>query len=139
MFIYEISILLYNRYKMKQFDPEKYKIFECITGSRLYGTNTFDSDYDYRGVVIPPMNVLLDPFIRFDQKDSGFEEEDRCLYALAKFMKLCADANPNIIELIFVPDSNILFKNEKWDNLIAHKDLFLSKKVKFTFSGYAMS
>jgi uncharacterized protein len=124
---------------MKQFNPEEYKIFECITGSRLYGTNTPDSDFDYRGVVIPPMNILLDPFMGFDQKDSGFEEEDRCLYALAKFMKLCTDSNPNLVEILFVPDSNILFKNEKWDNLISHRDLFLSKKAKFTFTGFGFS
>ena len=83
------------------FDVEKTRIFECVTGSRLYGTYTPESDYDYRGVCIPPMEILLHPFMNFDQKDSGFEEEDRAIYSLPKFFKICADSNPNIIELLF--------------------------------------
>ena len=121
------------------FDVEKARIFECVTGSRLYGTNTPESDYDYRGVCIPPMEILLHPFMNFDQKDSGFEQEDRSIYGLSKFFKLCADANPNIIELLFVPEKNILFSNTIWDKIIENRDLFISKKAKFTFTGYAFS
>ena len=103
------------------FDVEKHKIFECISGSRLYGLNKPNSDFDYRGVVIPPMEVLLNPFENFEQKDKGFEEEDRTLYALGKFFKLCADANPNIVELLFVPQSHILFKTPHWNLILQNK------------------
>ena len=122
-----------------QFDPEKSLIFNCITGSNLYGTVTEGSDTDYRGVCIPPLEVLLDPFNNFEQKDDGFEEDDKTIYNLRKFMKLCADANPNIIELLFVPEQNILYKNKYWDRIIENRQLFLSKKAKFTFTGYAFS
>lgn len=121
------------------FDVEKYIIFDAIVGSKLYGTNTPESDTDYRGVVIPPMNVLLDPFMGFDQKDSGFEEKDRALYALGKFMKLCADSNPNIVEILFVPQGNIIFSTKRWEKIIENRELFLSKKARYTFSGYAVS
>jgi len=124
---------------MKNFDPENCLIFECITGSRLYGTNTPESDFDYRGICVPPMNILLDPFMNFDQKDSGFEEEDRAIYALGKFMKLCADANPNIIELLFIPLENIVVTSDIWKKIILNRHLFLSKKAKYTFTGYAYS
>lgn len=124
---------------MGNFDVEKHKIFECISGSRLYGLNKPNSDFDYRGVVIPPMEVLLNPFENFEQKDKGFEEEDRTLYALGKFFKLCADANPNIVELLFVPQSHILFKTPHWNLILQNKHLFLSKKAKYTFTGYAFS
>jgi len=121
------------------FDIEKHRIFECITGSRLYGTDTPKSDYDYRGVCIPPRKVLLDPFMGFDQKDKGFKEEDRSIYNLAKFMRLCADGNPNIVELLFVPDKNIILSSKKWEELISNREFFLSKKIRYTFSGYAFS
>ena len=124
---------------MTSFNPEDYLIFECITGSRLYGTSTPESDFDYRGICIPPMNVLLDPFMGFDQKDSGFEEGDRAIYALGKWMKLCADANPNIIELLFVPSENVIVSSDVWNVIIENKNLFMSKKVKYTFTGYAFS
>jgi predicted nucleotidyltransferase len=124
---------------MKNFNPEDYKIFECITGSNLYGTATPGSDIDYRGVCLPPLEILLDPFTGFEQKDSGFEEEDKSIYNLSKFMKLCADSNPNIIELLFIPQKNILFQNNIWEKIVENRQLFLSKKAKYTFSGYAMS
>jgi predicted nucleotidyltransferase len=114
-------------------------IFETISGSQLYGTSTPQSDTDYRGVCIPPKRVLLDPFHGFEQKDSGFEEEDRTIYNLAKYMKLCADGNPNIVELLFAPESCWRKHTEEWNWIIQNVDLFISKKVKFTFTGYAYS
>jgi hypothetical protein len=120
-------------------DPIKYRIFETISGSQMYGTNTPESDIDYRGVCIPPIGVLLDPIHGFEQKDSGFEEEDRTIYALAQFFKLCAAGNPNIIELLFSPEKCCVFSSDEWIKILEHRDLFVSKKVKFTFSGYAFS
>jgi uncharacterized protein len=124
---------------MKDFDPTKHLIFEGITGSKLYGTNTPESDTDRRGVCTPPMDVLLNPFMPFEQKDSGFEEEDRVIYALGKFFALCADCNPNIVELLFVPENMILFNSPEWELVQENKHLFLSKKAKYTFTGYAFS
>ncbi|HBD92559.1 MAG TPA: hypothetical protein DC057_00130 [Spirochaetia bacterium] len=121
------------------FDVEKTRIFECVTGSRLYGTYTPESDYDYRGVCIPPMEILLHPFMNFDQKDSGFEEEDRAIYSLPKFFKICADSNPNIIELLFISESNIILSTPIWEKILENKNLFISKKSKFTFTGYGFS
>jgi len=124
---------------MKQFNPEDYRIFECLTGSKLYGTDTPASDEDFRGICLPPMDVLLDPFSNFEQKNSGFEEEDRTIYDLGKFMKLCADGNPNIIEMLFIPENKITYNSDTWRKIVDNKNLFLSKKVKFTFSGYSFS
>lgn len=124
---------------METFDPIEHRIFEGIVGSQLYGTSTPESDLDTRGVCIPPIKVQLNPFENFEQKDSGFEEEDRTIYNLSKFMKLCADSNPNIVELLFVPEDKILFKTKEWDYLIENKQYFLSTKAKFTFTGYAFS
>ena len=124
---------------MKQFNPEECRIFEAITGSLLYGTNTPESDMDTRGICIPPMDVLLNPFYPFHQKDSGFKEEDRAIYALGKFFQICADCNPNIIELLFVPEQNINYSSKYWEKIVANKNLFISKKARFTFTGYAVS
>jgi len=121
------------------FNPQDYVILEGIAGSRLYGTNTEGSDWDYRSICIPPLEVLLDPFNGFEQKDSGFEEKDKTIWALGKFFKLCADMNPNISEILFLPESKIISKTKKWDLILENKHLFLSKKAKYTYSGYAMS
>jgi len=126
---------------MTQFDPDnkKHKIFECITGSRLYGTHTEISDYDFFGVAIPPQEVLLDPFMNFEQKDKGFKDKDKTIYALAQFFKLCADNNPNIIEMLFIPEQNIVHMDDRWQQIIDNRHLFVSKKARYSFSGYAVS
>jgi len=123
---------------MEQFDPLNYKLFECISGSVLYGTNTQESDLDIRGVCLPPLKVLIDPFMSFNVKDS-FEGEDKAIYDLGKFFELCSQANPNIVELLFIPEDKIIFKNEKWNKILNNKNLFLSKKAKYTFTGYSFS
>lgn len=123
---------------MKQFDPIEHRIFEGVTGSRLYGTATPESDYDSRGVCIPPLEVLLDPFMKFNVKDS-FDGEDRSIYDLGNFLKLCCDNNPNILEMLFIPNSFVMYKTKTWDKIISNRNLFLSKNIKHRFVGYAIS
>jgi uncharacterized protein len=121
-----------------QFDPVQHRIFETVTGSHLYGTSTPESDIDYRGVCVPPLEVLLDPFNGFEQKDSGFEEKDRTIYSLDKFLKLASDANPNVIELLFAPKASWTYSTWRWEVIVANIPMFVSKKARFTFSGMAM-
>jgi uncharacterized protein len=84
------------------------------------------------------MEVLLDPFQGFSQAD-GFEGEDRSIYSLSKFFKLCADANPNINELLWAPKALLIRVDPRWEMLLDKKDLFISKKAKYTYSGYLAS
>ena len=81
---------------------------------------------------------MLDPFDKFEVKDSGFED-DRAIYALDKFFRLCADNNPSIVELLFVPDKCTNFKTEKWDAVLENKHLFLSKNLRYRYTGFAVA
>lgn len=125
--------------KNKQFDPVEHRIFEGITGSQLYGTNTPESDTDTRGVCVEPIEVLLDPFMFFEVKDSFETGDDRAIYSLKKFFKLCADCNPNILELLYIPEQFTLYKDNRWDYIVQNRNLFLSKNIKHRFLGYAFS
>jgi hypothetical protein len=86
-----------------------------------------------------PLEVLINPFEGFEQKDSGFDEEDKVLYDLRKFFKLCVDMNPNITEMLFIPKEKIIFTSPIWDLIMENRFLFLSKKAKYTFLGYSWS
>ena len=109
------------------------RIFTCRAGSHLYGLNTANSDEDTRGVFVgAPANLLgLFP-VEHCQYDG-----DYIVYELSKFVTLARDCNPNIIELLWVPDSETLFSTPIWEKLRQNRDLFLSRRAKFTFSGYA--
>lgn len=122
------------------FNYKKHLILLALAGSRSYGTHRPDSDYDYRGVIIPPSEYMKGFLYTFEQKE-GIEGygKDSVGYDLRKFMKLASDCNPNIIETLFVDDSLLVVNTKYGKKLRQHKDLFLSKKAKHTFSGYAFA
>ncbi len=119
------------------FDIENSIIFETLTGSHAYGTANPESDYDYRGVAIPPIQYFLGCNSTFEQY-GGSKSEDRVIYGVSKFLKLATDCNPNIIELLWAPTHCIKVVTPLGENLLAARNLFLSKKAKHTFSGYAI-
>ncbi len=116
---------------------ESYTIFRCVSGSKAYGTDTEQSDTDIRGIFIAPPEISLGCFQSLDQVE--YSDRDEVLYDLRKFVKLAASANPNIIELLFTDEENIHFIDPAFAQLREHRQLFLSGKAKFTFSGYAMA
>jgi len=139
---------------------EKNKILEIKTGSNLYGLETPESDVDYGGVfvepiefVLPTTRQILSPFYRHeslneidlsikDKKDNGRNSKDaidRKFYSLKKFVKLAAENNPNIIEMLFVNPENIIYCN-KWGKLLLdNRNLFLHEGLVERFIGYAIS
>jgi len=107
-------------------------------GSYAYGTNIASSDVDYRGIFCAdPVNILTPFFPIREVTDSS--EEDTKYYELAHFLKLCLDCNPNIVETLWVDDNDIVGSTAAYDLLRSHRHKFLSSKIAFTTSGYAMS
>jgi predicted nucleotidyltransferase len=131
---------------MKRIEVEQRTIFVGLAGSHGYGLNRPESDYDYRGVFIAPKRYYLG-FDSIEQKDSGWDEsgifpfidgnEDTVIYELRKVIHLLAGANPNVLELLWL--NNYPFLTNVGQHLINHRHLFLSKKVKHTYSGYAFA
>jgi predicted nucleotidyltransferase len=110
-------------------------IFESVSGSNAYGTNTPESDRDIRGVFIQPLRDALQ-YGFIDQVSD--EKNDVTFYELGRFMNLVAGNNPNILELLDVPDDCIIYKDPLFAILEYYKQDFLSKKVRWTFAGYAI-
>jgi len=65
----------------------------------------------------------------------GNDEE---LQELRKFFKLAAGCNPNIIEYFYVT-KGVVFEDPIWQRIRENRHLFLSKRARFTFSGYAVA
>lgn len=106
-------------------------------GSHAYGTNIETSDTDYKGVAIPPEEYFLGFNSVFEQAEG--HDPDLVVYDIRKFMRLAADCNPNIVELLYADPVDVLDITSAGASLRAHRSAFLSKKAKHTFSGYAMS
>lgn len=111
-------------------------IFLTLSGSRAYGINTEQSDYDYRGICIPPLEYYL-TMKNFEQHDNN--EKDIVIYGISKFIELASNVNPNIVELLFADEDKIVYKHPMMERIIENRQLFLSKKAKHTFLGYAFA
>lgn len=121
-------------------------IFRFVSGSYAYGTERPDSDRDYRGVFIAPMVSSFQVFVGEDENglpNAGVQtvhhpKRDEELQELRKFLKLAADCNPNLVEYLYA-DRLIAITTPIWEKIRSHRDWFLSKKARFTFSGYCFS
>jgi len=104
-------------------------------GSQAYGTSTPTSDLDVRGIVIAPKEYYLGMTNNFEQATS--KEPDLVIFELRKFLKLASECNPNALEIIFTDEQDHFYVSRIGKLLLDNRDLFLSKRVKFTFQGYA--
>jgi len=66
-------------------------------------------------------------------------DEDIVLYEIKKFINLALENNPNIMDLLFADEDAVLYSNKKGRRLLKNAGIFLSKKTKYTFAGYAMA
>jgi predicted nucleotidyltransferase len=112
-------------------------LFECIAGSRAYGTTNAASDEDVRGIFAVPASAYLDLTRPPDQV--GDDRGNTVFYSLRRVIELLAQANPNILELLFMPDDCVLRGSPEMQLLIANRNLFVSKQCADTHAGYAMS
>ncbi len=108
-----------------------------LTGSHLYGTNTPDSDVDTRGVFVLPKDYMLG-FFKYCFKVED-KVTDTVYHEMKSFFKFALKCNPNIIEFLFIPSEQMINSSPEWEMIVENRDLFLSNKVKNTFSGYAFA
>lgn len=103
-------------------------------GSIAYGTNVETSDIDVRGVTLETKQDImgLSSFEQFEDRTT-----DTVIYGLKKFINLCLNSNPNVLEILGSrPEHLLVITKEGW-LLRDHVDLFLSKKAIQSFGNYA--
>lgn len=105
-------------------------------GSHAYGTNQAGSDLDVRGVAVAPSEYYFGYDQTFEQATQN-EPLDLVVFELRKFFRLAAYANSNALELLFTDESDHLQVTPAGRLLLENRDLFLSRQIKDTFSGYA--
>lgn len=107
-------------------------VYEVITGSKAYGLDSEKSDTDIRGVYILPKDM----FYGLEYTDQvNNETNDIVYYELKRFIQLLARNNPNILEMLSIPENCVLQKHAAMDMI--EPGIFLSKLCEQTFANYA--
>lgn len=109
-------------------------LFECISGSRAYGTDTPESDTDLRGVFVLPRDRF---FGLGSVEQVSDERHDKTYYEVGRFAQLLQKNNPNILEILFAEDPMIRFRHPLFS--LFEKESVLSKLCESTFAGYALT
>lgn len=137
-------------------------IYLTLAGSRAHGTARATSDLDLRGVVVLPLARrislrtlfehaegpvtaslmdLIEPSSRRDEL-VALAQASKGEYAvdeIAKFLTLCAAANPSALEVLFTDERHWLVATPAWRRVHAERHRLLTRKVRETFMGYALA
>lgn len=114
--------------------------FQSLTGSRLYGLNDENSDYDWKHIVVSPLAKIISPFTKDSGSDSKVGDDDVCTYELRHFVHLLSKCNPTILEILFAKNAEVEndVRSVFYTELQYHKTHFLeATRVYYAHSGYA--
>jgi predicted nucleotidyltransferase len=141
---------------------DRHTIFLSLAGSQAHGTERESSDVDLRGICVAPLDVRLSLAVPFEQYEGPLQGElaaavrprlethptacrglavrtECVIFDAAKFLALCAAANPNALEILFVEEQDWLYEKPAWRRVHDHRHRFLTRKVQHTFLGYALA
>lgn len=115
-------------------------------GSHLYGTDTPQSDLDYKGVFlpdaaqvllgrIPKSNRPISPTKRSGEKNAAGDLEIE-MFSIHEFMRLALEGQTMALDMLHASPSAIVSSSGFWTALSANRHRFHTKNLK-SFVGYA--
>ena len=151
--------LLHDLVSAKKITPPSWMvnntIHAVITGSYAYGINTNSSDIDIYGICLPPLKMIFphltgeiqgfgEPAPRFQHFQQHHVNHDHktydfTIYSIVKFFNLAMKNNPNIIDVLFLPQNCVLHSTPSSQKIILNRDQFLHTGLFSEFVGYAVA
>ncbi len=119
------------------------RIFSSVFGAHLYGTDTPNSDRDYKVL------YLRCPEDRLDQKyrdhyviktadntaRNSSDDIDVEMFEVNRFMKLLYDGHILCLDMMFTKSNMMMHKPDPlWDLIFANREKFISKSVEYYFT-----
>ena len=114
-------------------------------GSHLYGTNTENSDTDYKGIFLPTKEQIFLGNIPKSYTENTSNDNiskntkddiDLELYSLHYFIKLALEGQTVAIDMLHAPNNMIEERSVIWDSIVSNREKFYTKNLK-AFIGYA--
>lgn len=107
-------------------------LLEAVSGSRAYGLETPESDWDIKGVFYLPREQFygLDYVAQVSN-----ESNDIVYYELGRFIELLLNSNPNTLELLASPADCVRIRHPLMESL--KTEWFVSQACCQSFAGYA--
>lgn len=142
---------------MKDFSLLDRTLLLSVAGSRAYGMHTETSDLDVKGVFIPPLKYYFGTQ-KIEQLDAKEHLEsynstlptwaanvktkygmEGTVYEIRRFFDLASGANPNILDILFSREEDLIIQSQEGYQLRKERKRFLTKKCLQTFLGYAVA
>lgn len=117
-------------------------VAEVLFGSKLYGTDTAESDDDFRGVFIPdPTDILLGRVkdtVNRSSTDATVSNQpgdvDRDYYSLNKFVQLLLEGDVGAFDMLHAPIDKTTITSPLWDELVAKRSMFYTSALPGLFN-----
>jgi hypothetical protein len=123
---------------------DRFTVVKMKFGSHLYGTDTPESDVDYKGVFLPTKRELfisrVPKTLKFstgdDHSRNTSSDTDVDLHSIHHFLGLACKGETEAIDMLHAPDSMITETSPVWEAIRASRERFYTKNLK-AFVGYA--
>lgn len=110
-------------------------IYETVAGSHAYGTAHEGSDRDIRGVFALPAARYLE--LREAPRQLADDRNNTIFYSLRRFVELAKNANPSILELLYMPADCILRCQPAMQHIVQARGLFVTRRAYDSHVEYA--
>jgi predicted nucleotidyltransferase len=94
-------------------------------------------DIDLMGIYMAPEDHYLGINRTRETLERFVGQWDVVNYEFKKFINLLLKSNPNVLSLLWLRDNHYIERHKYGNLLIENRDLFVSKKVYHSFTGYA--
>ena len=122
-------------------------VVKMIFGSHLYGTNTPESDMDYKGIALPSWEQIalgrIPKHIEYSSTGNqtsrnAAKDTDIEIFSLHEFIKLALEGQTAAFDMLHVPQECILENSYIWEFIQANRHEFYSRRIG-AFLGYAQT
>jgi hypothetical protein len=117
-----------------------------IFGSHLYGTDSENSDKDYKGVFMPSLDMVLlgriPKSISTSSKSGNDgkntpEDVDSEMYSLHYFIDLASRGETVALDMLHAPPNMLLSTTPIWESIVSERSRFYTKRIS-TLVSYAV-